>query len=167
MNTKIEWLPIDDWKVLKVIKIEDASNWNYFSGYVYYLRTITPEYNEKAPDFVDQLILNAILEVFPNSRTEFNRNILFKNQLKDTLYRFTGNEDLDFKITFVPYIPYDQMELISKKEVYTYTFDLFFFRTSLNDKDKIKYINTHVQAEIPFDKISVFNDIIKNVEFKK
>lgn len=166
MNTKIEWLPIEDWKVLKVIKVEDSSNWNYFSGYVYYLRTITPEYDEKTPDFIDQLILNAILEVFPTSRLEFNRNILFKDQLKDTLVRFNGNEDLNFKITFVPYIPNNKIDQIRRMEIYVYTFEMNFFRTSLNDPDKIKFINTHVQAEIPFGKISDFNKAINYIKFK-
>ena len=97
---------------------------------------------------------------------EFNRNILFKNQLDDILVRFNCNIDLDFKITFVPYIPQDKMDKIRRMEIYLYSFNMHFFRTSLNDLEKIKFINTHVQAEIPFDKISDFNDTINSVKFK-
>ena len=93
---------------------------------------------------------------------------MFENQLDDILKSFSGKNDINFKISFVPNVPYDKMFEINDKEIYAYTFEFNFNRISLwTDKEKLKYINDHLQAEIPFDKIEDFNFQIRNIEFKK
>lgn len=164
---KIEWLPSEQWKVLKIVKVEDPSKWNYFSGYIYYLRNLTTEYDEKKPDYLDELIEQAIRKVYHDSRIEYSKNILFKNQLEDVLKGFTGKKDdsLKFNITFIPEIPFDKMEEVKRKQLYTYTYPLNFSRISFNEAEKLKFLNTHFQSEIPFEMSSDFSERIYSVNF--
>jgi hypothetical protein len=165
---KITFLNINDFKVLKIIRIEDNSKWNYFAGYLYYTRKLKPKYKAENKDYIDDMILASIKKVYPDSRLVINKDIMFENQLDDILGSFSGKKDIDFKISFIPNVPYDRMYEISDKEIYAYTFEFNFNRISVwTDKEKLKYINNHLQAEIPFDKIDDFNHQIRNIEFKK
>lgn len=165
---KITFLNINDFKVLKIIRIEDNSKWNYFAGYLYYIRKLTKKYKAENTDYIDEMIFNSIKKVYPDSRLVVNKDIMFENQLDDILKSFSGKNDISFKISFIPYVPYDKMFEINDKEIYSYTFEFNFNRISLwTDEEKLKYINNHLQAEIPFDKIEDFNYQIKNIEFKK
>ena len=152
--------------VLKVVQIEDINKFQYFSGYVYYLRELTKEYNESTPDFIDDMILGAIRNIYPESRLVFNRNMLFKGQKDESLLDYSGKKDLDFKITFMPNVPYDKYDVVNTMKLYSYTKKLFLIYNSMTNSGLELFINTHVQAEIPFDKIEEFNDKIGSVIFK-
>lgn len=153
--------------VLKVIRIQENTNWNYFAGNLYYTRKFTKNYKAENSDYIDEMILTSIKKVFPDSHLVVNKDILFENQLEELLNAYSGKNDVDFKMSFVPSIPYDKIFEINDMEIYSYTFQFNFNRISLFDDDKLKYVNTHMQAEIPFDKIEDFNYKIKTIEFKK
>jgi len=152
--------------VLKVIEINDINKFQYFSGFLYYQRQLTKEYDEKTPDFLDDMILNAIKASYPDARFTFSRNMLFKGQLEDTLLRFYGKEDLEFKITFMPYIPFDKYDVVNSMGIYCYTKKISLRYNSVTNANIELYVNTHVQAEIPFDQIEEFNSKIESVIFQ-
>ena len=157
----------NEFKVLKVIRIENINRFQYFSGHLYYIRKLTKEYSAETPDFVDKMIFDAIKKIYPTAIEILNRNIFFQGQQEEMLTQFNGKDDLDFQITFTPFIPLDKYDQISQMEIYGYTKKLFLKYHSMTNKDLPLIVMDHFQTEIPFEKIQDFNAAIKTIEFKK
>lgn len=164
---KIEFLNQSEFKVLKVIQVEQINKFHYFSGYAYYLRTLTEAYNEKTNDYIDDLILKGIKISFPDSKCILSKNILFKGQLDEILLRFAGKKDIDFSITFLPNIPLEKYKEVYRKDIFICTKQLFFNYNSASNNDIKLYVNTNVQADIEYDKLTDFSDDIESITFLK
>lgn len=166
MKNKFKPLEFQDVKVLKIILVQDNISWNPFSGYLYYTRSLTSDYNALTNDFIDTAIVEAILKVFPNSRSIVSRNIVYEGLLEDILENYAGFEDKEFKITFITDIPYDQILHIHQLKICNPTLLFNFRRISFNEPKKLEIINTHIQADIAFDQAEEFCENIKSIHKK-
>ncbi len=160
-------LDINDMQVLKVIRVQDNSKWTYFAGNLHYTRKMTPNYQSINSDFIDDMIFNSIKKVYPDSRLIVNKDIIWEGQMKDILNAYSGVEDISFKMSFIPMVPYDKMTEIYNMDIYIYTKEFYINRVSIIEKEKLKFMNNHMHADIPFDKIVDFNKKIKTINFKK
>lgn len=156
MKNNFTPLKINNLKVLKIIRVQDNMPWNPFSGNLYYTRELTSDYNSSTTDFIDSAILDAIAKVFPDSRLMINRNIVYEGLIDDILQSYPGEEDKEFKITFITDVPFDQFQNIDRLKICNPTLIFKFRRTSLNDPKKLEIVNTHIQAEIPYEKAAEF-----------
>jgi hypothetical protein len=163
----MKMLDINEMEVLKLIRVQENSSWNYFAGNLYYTRKMTKEYQADSPDFIDEMIMSTIKEVYPDSRLVQNKNIMWENQMDDILQSYLGETDVEFKMTFMPTIPYDRIRELDSNDMKSHTKEFNISRVSLNDIEKLKYMNNHMHAEIPFDKITEFNGLINKIKFKK
>ena len=103
METPIEVLKVDELRVLRVIRIE-GPDWNHFTGYIHYKRILTPEYSAATIDLLDELIFNALKNLYSNSSRYYNVNIFFKGEYEDYLKTIRGATTLEFTIRLSPEI---------------------------------------------------------------
>lgn len=164
METLIQFLSIEDFRVLKIIKIQ-GPEWNNFTGYIYYKRLLSKKYQSSTPDYIDDLIINSIKELYPGSTLVVNKDILFKGELEDILKGYTGGTSIDFTIRFTPQIPYEKVfSLVGRKfHEYIPKFKLNLFLNEGNEK--IHHISDFGIAYIPFEQIDDFNNRIKTIDF--
>jgi len=160
-------LDVNNMEVLKIIRVQDNSKWNYFAGNLYYTRKMTKDYQSHNVDFIDDMIFESIKKDYPDSRIVVNKNIMWENQMNETINSYSGANDVEFKITFMPSIPYDKMDKISNIDTRIHTKEFNINRISLTEKETLKYMTNHIQADIPFEKITEFNTKIQTINFKK
>lgn len=162
MQTRtIEFLPTDDFKVLKVIQVE-GHEWHPFTGYLPYLRKFVPKvYNEDSNDLVDEKILEAIKHNYPKSSLRYSDNIVFKGQLMDQLKRLEGGTRKKIEIRFSPHIPYEMMPRLVNREFYIYPWK-FELRLLFNESPKKKeMINGFFLCSLPFEQL---DELVKTIE---
>jgi len=164
MQTPIQFLEINDFRVLKIIRIE-GPEWNNFTGYFYYKRFFTKDYNSETNDLLDNLILKSIKELNPKSTLCVNKDVLFKGEFEDILKGYTGGTSIDLTIRFTPHIPFDRIYEIAGKELYEYfpKFKLNLFLSENNEK--LKHINNFAISYVPFDEIDNFGKLLKTIDF--
>lgn len=157
----IEFLPISDMRVLKVVQVI-GQDWNSFTGYLPYLRIYNPEeYDHENGDLLDQEILNSIRHNYPKSFLRYNVDILFKDQLNDNLSFIDGGTKLKFKIQFTPQIPFDLAPKLAGHTFYAYPKD-FEVRMQFGEhNEKQQLINTFYLCSVPYEKI---DSLIKTIE---
>lgn len=159
--TTIEILPVDELKVLKVIQIV-GPDWNKFTGYLPYIRTFDPIiYDHKNSDLLDQKILEVIQLYFPDSRLQYNIEILFKGQLEDNLRTLEGGSRKKIILQFSPNIPYEMFGKLKGQSFYAYPWE-FEIRLLFNDsKERSELINGFYLCSLPFDKL---DEIVKTIK---
>jgi hypothetical protein len=164
MQTPIQLLNLNDLRVLKVIKVL-GPDWNRFTGYLHYKRYLTKEYNSETTDILDELILAAIKDLFPDSRLWLNKNILFKGEYEDILERVKGGSSIELTIRFIPQIPYDKIHELYGKDLSEY-YERFKLNLMLGaDSEKIQDIHKFAISYIPFEKIDEFSRLIKTIDW--
>lgn len=163
MTTPIQLLPFEEFKVLKVIRI-DGPEWNWFSGYLPYLRTFNPKtYDSKRGDLLDEKILSAIQENFPQAKVHYSNEILFKEELEDNLKRIEGGTRKDITFQFFPLIPYDNIAEFVGREFFAYPF-IFQLRINLGTSNqKLERIHEFFLCNLPYDKITQLVKTIRPV----
>ncbi len=159
--TTIEFLPVDELKVLKVLQIV-GPDWNKFTGYLPYLRTFNPKiYDHKNGDLLDQKILETMQHYFPNSRLRYNIEILFKGQLEDNLRTLEGGSRKKITLQFSPDIPYEMLGKLAGQSFYAYPWE-FEIRLLFNDsKERSELINGFYLCSLPFDNL---DEIVKTIK---
>lgn len=160
MTNPIQLLPAEEFKVLKIIRI-DGPDWNRFTAHLPYIRTFNPEkYNSKKGDLLDEKILSSIKEIYPTSLLRYNIDILFKGELEDNLRYIERPTKKDIIIQFFPHIDYDQIRELEGREFsfYPLTFSL---RIDISmDKENIQLINDFYRCDIPHAEI---NELVKTI----
>lgn len=157
----IEFLPMEEFQVLKVIKIE-GPEWNRFSGYLPYTRIFNPKkYDDKKGDILDEKILSSVQHYFPNSYLRYNIEILFKGQLDDNLQILEGGSRKKITIQFTPDVPYDRLPALASRTYYAYPRE-FEMRLLFGEKsEKMEFLNGFYLCSLPFD---IIDDIVKTVK---
>lgn len=156
----MEQLNINNFKVLNIIKILDKNSYFPLSGYLYYTRKLTRRYNGNENDFLDNIIINSIKDIYPESFAINSINIYFKDQLEETIDHLGGEKsELDFNIHFIPKISLDEMYELSNYNLKFSNLKLNFIRTFPFDKENSLYINNNIQAYIPLDKWNGFETL--------
>jgi len=160
MNT-IELLPPKEFKVLKVIQIE-GHEWNWFTGYLPYLRTFNPKkYNSIKGDVIDEKLFSVIQQAFPKSFLRYNVNILFKNQLKEFIENIEGGSRKNITVQFFPLIPYQNVHTLVGKEFTAYALN-FGLRLLFNKSEMKKHhINDFFLCDIPYN---IIDEKIKTIQ---
>ena len=155
-------LPVDKMKVLKILRIV-GPDWNWFTGYLPYLRTLSPTYDYKSGDLLDENLIEAIRKTYPASSLVENRLILFEGELEERLNAIRLGSQKKFTINFFPYIdyPYERMNELVGKEFKAYLFD-FSLRLNISDQnEKYKYIYNSDLCYIDFREI---DELVKTIQ---
>lgn len=158
--TTLEFLPMNEFSVLKVIQIE-VPDWNWFTGYLPYLRTFnTKIYDSKKGDFLDEKILETDKQNLPKSFLRFSEEILFKGQLEDRLRTLEGGSRKNVTIQFFPLIPHEQVSTMLGRQfsVYPVRFDMrLLFKEGSEKKHNLL---DFFLCNLSFDKI---DDIVQTI----
>jgi hypothetical protein len=153
MNTPIHLLPPNEFKVLKIIRI-DGPDWNWFTGHLPYIRKFDPKvYKSKEGDLLDKQILSAIQDIYPSSLLRYNNDILFTNELEDNLKAIEGGTRKEIIIQFFPLLPYENLDRFIGRQLYAYPISFHLRLNFARQNDKVNLINDFFRCEIPFDKI--------------
>jgi len=152
-------------RVLKVIRVEGPT-WNRFIGYISYKRFLTKEYNSDTSDYLDDLILNAITNIYENTSLIFNKNIIFKGQYKDIMKGFSGNQNTNFTIRFTPDFSTQDIWKLVGKEFFEYKPKFKFNLSIAPQSNNLQFIGDIGIEYIPFDKLEDFKQRLKSIDFK-
>lgn len=161
MTTPIQLLPPEEFKVLKIIRI-DGPEWNWFSGQLPYLRTFNPKmYDSKKGDLLDEKILLAIQQNYPHATLRLSNDILFKGELEDNLKGIEGSTRKDITIQFSPLIPYDNIAEFVDRELFAYPFN-FQLRLNIGSSiQKLEWIHDFFLCNLPYNKIT---ELVKTIQ---
>lgn len=159
--TTIEFLPMNEFSVLKVIQIE-GPEWNWFTGYLPYLRTFNHKvYDSQKGDYLDEKILETVKQTLPKSFLRFSEEILFKGQLDDRLRTLEGGSRKNVTIQFFPLIPYEQAPTILGRQFAAYPIGFDMRLLFKEGSEKKHNILDFFLCNLPFDKI---DDIVKTIK---
>ncbi|MFT3823923.1 MAG: hypothetical protein QM731_08380 [Chitinophagaceae bacterium] len=161
MTTPIQLLPHEEFKVLKIIRI-DGPEWNWFTGHLPYLRTFDPKtYDSMKGDLLDERILSTIQQNYPQATLRYNNDILFKGELEDNLKWIEGGTRKDITIQFFPLIPYDIIAEFVGRDFFAYPFN-FQLRLNLGSQNqKLEWIHDFFLCNLPHDKIT---ELVKTIQ---
>jgi len=160
-NKVIEFLPVEEFKVLKVIKVV-GNEWNKFSGYLPYIRKFDSiNYDSKIGDETDEKILTILRNSFPNSNLWINEEILFKGQLDNLLKSIEGGSRKLITIQFAPLISFNEAPGLAGQTFHAYPFGFDLRLQMGEDKEKMDLINDYFICNVPYKKI---DEIIKTIK---
>ena len=158
---RLKALSIDEMRVLKIIRVV-GPDWNYFTGYLPYLRTLRKEYDINNGDYLDEHFIKTVKAAYPSSSLVESALLLFEGELEDRLNAIRGACTKDYSINFFPYIncPYEKLYELQSR-IFTNYPTKFSLRLHIeNNSDKIKHIHEYELCYIDYTKI---DDIIKTI----
>jgi hypothetical protein len=162
-NKVIKLLPSAEFKVLRIIKIV-GNEWNPFIGYLPYLRDFEPlKYDSQNGDEVDEKMITVLRNCFPNSILWIREEILFNDQLQNTLNTLEGSTRKVITIQFAPLIPFEEVPGLVGRTFYAYpfSFDVRLFLSENSTKKEL--INDYFICNLPYKNLDEIIMTIKPV----
>ena len=163
METLIQFLDIDKFKVLRVVRV-DGPDWNPFTGYVHYKRQFTKEYNSKTFDLLDNLIFDGIKQMYKNSVRYIDKDILFKGEYEDYLKIIKGGKSTKLTLRLTPQIPHDRIWDLVDKELKEYHLPLQFEILLLGNDIRLNHILDFGMINFPFDSKDIIARSLRTLE---
>lgn len=160
--TALKPLPVEEMKVFKVIRVV-GPEWNWFTGYLPYTRTLSKSYDYKNGDLLDENLIAAIKKTYPNSSLVESRLIFLEGELEDRLKAIRGGSQKKFTVNFFPYIdyPYERMFELMGKEFTSYLFD-FILRLDISEKnEKFNYI---YDSDLCYIDFKIIDELVKTIQ---
>lgn len=136
-----KFLPQHQHLNLKVISIE-GPEWNGFTGYLAYARSLEETYDYVKGDELDIELLEVIQKSFPNSILSENCRIMLEGELDEGLENLRYGTIKTYTIVFIPQIdiPYEELRFHIGRSFTGYRMD-FKMRLQINEtNESYKYI---------------------------
>ena len=154
-------LPEDKFRVLRIVKII-GPEWNYFTGYLPYLRKlITGRYDQNSEDVLDKSILNVLQANYPGSRIWLVEPIYFENFAESVVNNFRGGSAISFVLQFYPLIPFERRWEFENKTFSAYPISFQLRLQLIKGDSKIDYINNYLLCSLPVEDT---DELVKTIE---
>lgn len=155
-------LPKSEFKNLKIIRVV-GPEWNSFTGYLPYERTLKNEYDYEQGDELDKNLLEAIQKSFPNSNLLENRLIILEGDLEEQLNRLKSGSEKKLTVNFFPFIdiPIDQLLMHRGRSFNHYLIDFKLRLMISTQNEKYNNINDSVMCDVHYEKIDELIETIK------
>lgn len=152
----LEFLPVSEFKVLKIIEIHGKS-WNRFFGFLPYLRSFNKDLYDKETltstnDELDERILAIIQADYPEA-TISTKNIFFKGELEERLQLMAGGTTLPVTIQLFPLIPFIEANQFQGRTFSAYPLQLSLRLHLPPNSEKLNHIRDYYLCNLPYDRI--------------
>jgi hypothetical protein len=118
------------------------------------LRKFDPKnYDSEKGDILDERILDTIKQSYPGSKLSSNVNILFQNQLEESLKQIDCETKRALTIQFFPMLPFENIQQFAGKEFYAYPFPFSLRILMIPDKNKMEFIHDFLTCYLPYNEI--------------
>jgi hypothetical protein len=142
----------------------DGPGWNPFTGYIHYKRHFTKEYNFGTFDLLDDLIFEAVRQMYNNSMRYIDKDILFKGEYDDYLKIIKGGTSMKLILRLTPQIPHDKIWELAGREFKEYHLSFQFEILLLGGDIRLNHILDFGMINFPFNAIETIPISINTLE---
>lgn len=136
-NIQLVMLPIQDWKVARVIKFRFRDHLCDCGGTIVYTRPLTTTYNKNTLDIVDNSIFQAINNLYPNVQA-YSEDLLWENSYSNIQKIYDGGRPkTKLTIRMTPSFEPDMLPKLVGQTVYAYDVCLHIFLDYIGDPKNI------------------------------
>lgn len=162
-KTILEALPVQEWKVAKIIRFRFRYHLCDCDGTVVYTRPFTTTYNKDTPDIIDNCILEAIKGQYSDIQT-YSKHLIWNNDYSDIQKIYDGGRPKTrLTIRMSPSFDADMLPKLVGRTIYAYDVYLNIFLNYIGDD--IKHIPSDIFTTqgFPYEQDKLFSTITSQI----
>jgi len=146
---------------LKIIRVRGGDPFR-FTGHLFYMRKLSPQYDYKTGDVLDEKLLATIHKVYPESQLIINEVMIIVGQFERYTHPYNGPSTKRLVQYFWPEVPMEEMLTVNTDElkIQPLTMILRLFISETNPG--YEHISSFASINIDY---RLFPELLKTIKF--